>query len=182
MFCIAAGPIIFLRIDLWPPLRAWFPCACPRSCGGHVPAPLSNILKLQAARVKEGFLVAVMSALRLAYLAMLVTIAFQTKAPTFACVEFSFNRSNQPSVTTDGLLQPTEPTPYTTSGFELIQALFYPVFLLAGRYYPTPSITYDSHPSSIPSLIIINSPHLISPLFSLTFLLFRCSIWSTRMA
>ena len=35
LFCIAAGPIIFLRIDLWPPLRAWFPCVCPRSCGGN---------------------------------------------------------------------------------------------------------------------------------------------------
>ena len=78
---------------------------------------------------------------------MLVVIAFQTKAPTFACVEFSFNRQNQPSVTTEGFLQPTDPTPYTTSGFELIQALFYPVFLLAG-ITPKPH-TFLSNPHPI---------------------------------
>ena len=65
---------------------------------------------------------------------MLVTIAFQTNAPTFACVEFSFNRSNQPSTTADSLLQSHDDTHYTTPGFELLQALFYPVFLLAGMY------------------------------------------------
>ena len=168
LFSIAIGPIICCRIHHWPPLQAWFPFQffptfSTRDDGidiarGNGVVPISNVTKLQRARVKEGCLVAIMSALRLAYLAMLVTIAFQTKAPTFACVEFSFNRSNQPSVTTDGLLQSTEATHYTTPGFELLQALFYPFFLLAGRYYLTSaSLFYRSysHPSSISSSLEI---------------------------
>ena len=90
VFCVAAGPVIFLRLDLWPPLRACLPLSGP--CVGADAAPVPHVVRLQAARVKEGVLVAALSALRLAYLAMLVAIAFQTRAPTFACVEFSFNR------------------------------------------------------------------------------------------
>ena len=86
---------------------------------------------------------------------MLVTIAYQTKAPTFACVEFSFNRSNQPSATTDGLLQSPAATLYTTPGFELLQALFYPFFLLAGTYLPKPpTVLLTSHPTSHPTSLL----------------------------
>jgi hypothetical protein len=120
VFCVAAGPVVFLRLDLWPPLRA----CLPGGCVGAEAAPVPHVVRLQAARVKEGVLVAALCALRLAYLAMLVAIAFQTRAPTFACVEFSFNRRGQPAADAD-------PTPYTTTPFELIQAVFYPVFLLA---------------------------------------------------
>lgn len=132
IFSIAAGPIIFLRLDLWPPLRACFPCSFPRGCCGNTTTshPLPNVIKLQAARLKEGLIVVLMSALRLCYLAMMVAIAFNTNAPTFACVEFSFNRQNQPSATAADGLSSAANTPYTNPVFELIQALFYPVFLL----------------------------------------------------
>ena len=79
VFCVAAGPVIFLRLDLWPPLRACLPLSGP--CVGADAAPVPHVVRLQAARVKEGVLVAALSALRLAYLAMLVAIAFQTRAP-----------------------------------------------------------------------------------------------------
>ena len=107
IFAIATGPIIFLRFDLWPSFKM---------CSSH-----STGRALEAARFKQGCTVALMSFCRILHIALIISVSFDAKAPTYACVEFSFNRRS------DGVVS------YSTPLLEVIQGVFYPIFLLAGK-------------------------------------------------
>lgn len=110
IFAIAAGPIIFFRLDLWPSLKM-----CSSKSSGRA---------LDAARFKEGSSVAFMSLCRIVHIVLIISLTFDSNAPSYACVEFSFNR---PSAHSNNVLS------YTSPLLEVIQAIFYPVFLLAGN-------------------------------------------------
>lgn len=110
IFAIAAGPIIFFRLDLWPSLRM-----CSSKSSGRA---------LDAARFKEGSSVAFMSLCRIVHIVLIISLTFDSNAPSYACVEFSFNR---PLAHSNNVLS------YTSPLLEVIQAIFYPVFLLAGN-------------------------------------------------
>ena len=107
LFAISSGQIIFLRFDLWPSFKI-----CSSKSSGRL---------LDAARFNQGCAVAFMSVCRIVHLALIISISFDSKAPTYACVEFSFNRRS------DGIIS------YSTPLLEVIQGIFYPIFLLAGK-------------------------------------------------
>ena len=111
IFAIAAGPIIFFRFDLWPSFRM-----CSSKSSGRA---------LDVARLKQGVSVAFLSICRFVNIVLIISLTFDSKAPTFACVEFSFNRQRTPS---ENIIS------YSTPLLEVIQGIFYPVFLLAGSF------------------------------------------------
>ena len=109
IFAIAAGPIIFFRMDLLPSLTT-----CSSKTSGRA---------LDAARFKEGCSVAFMSICRIIHIILIIYLTFDSEAPTYACVEFSFNRPTAPY---EQLIS------YSTPLLVVIQGVFYPIFLLAG--------------------------------------------------
>ena len=107
IFAIATGPIIFMRFDLWPSFRM-----CSSNSTGRA---------LDSARFKQACTVAMMSVCRIVHIALIISMSFDARAPSYACVEFAFNRR------VDGLVS------YSTPLLEVIQGVFYPIFLLAGK-------------------------------------------------
>lgn len=105
LFGIAAGPIIFLRFDLWPSFRTW--------------VSKSSAKALVAARFNQGWSVACLSICRVVQLVLVISLTFNLEAPNFACVEFAFNRQESGER-------------FSSPFLEVLQSIFYFLFLLAG--------------------------------------------------
>jgi hypothetical protein len=82
----------------------------------------SNGKALKTAKFKEGCSVAFLSVCRIVHIALIVTLTFLREAPTFACVEFSFRHKEQDNAYN-----------YSSPLFSMIEAIFYPTFMLAGK-------------------------------------------------
>jgi hypothetical protein len=79
---------------------------------------------VEAARLAQAWAVSLLSACRCVYVVLLVILTARAKSTSFSCVEFSFNAS---------AAQSKESDVYSSTLYEIVLALFYPIFLLAGK-------------------------------------------------